>query len=52
MKTKPYSPTTKQGNIVKVTDTNGAQEIYEYDLLNRETKKINKDGRYRAQFLQ
>ena len=34
----------KAGNIVKVTDTNGAQEIYEYDLLNRETKKINKDG--------
>ncbi|WP_346687868.1 RHS repeat-associated core domain-containing protein [Megamonas hypermegale] len=34
----------KAGNIIKVTDTNGAQEIYEYDLLNRETKKINKDG--------
>ena len=34
----------KAGNIVKVTDTNDAKEIYEYDLLNRETKKINKDG--------
>ena len=34
----------KAGNIVKVTDTNDAKEIYEYDLLNREIKKINKDG--------
>ena len=34
----------KAGNIIKVTDTNGAEEVYEYDLLNRETKKINKDG--------
>ena len=34
----------KAGNIVKVTDTNDAKEIYEYDLLNRETRKINKDG--------
>ena len=34
----------KAGNIVKVTDTNNAKEIYEYDLLNREIKKINKDG--------
>ena len=34
----------KAGNIIKETDTNGVEEIYEYDLLNRETKKINKDG--------
>lgn len=34
----------KAGNIVEVTDTNDAKEIYEYDLLNREIKKINKDG--------
>ena len=34
----------KAGNIVKVTDTNDAKEFYEYDLLNREIKKINKDG--------
>ena len=34
----------KAGNIIKVIDTNGAEEIYEYDLLNRETRKINKDG--------
>ena len=34
----------KAGNIIKITDTNGAEETYEYDLLNRETRKINKDG--------
>lgn len=34
----------KAGNIIKITDTNGAEETYEYDLLNCETKKINKDG--------
>jgi YD repeat-containing protein len=34
----------KAGNIVKVKDNNGAEETYEYDLLNRETKYTGKNG--------
>lgn len=34
----------KAGNIIKVKDGNGAEETYEYDLLNRETKYSGKNG--------
>lgn len=34
----------KAGNIVKVKDANGVEETYEYDLLNRETHHIGKNG--------
>jgi YD repeat-containing protein len=34
----------KAGNIVKIKDNSGAEETYEYDLLNRETKYCGKNG--------
>ncbi|HML32131.1 DUF6531 domain-containing protein [Sporomusa sphaeroides] len=34
----------KAGNIVKIKDSSGAEEIYEYDLMNRETQYTGKNG--------